>query len=159
MERVVGTDARSRGSSVTSPNARFIQWRAELSGATSSSPVVSGVTLAYLPQNNPPVVHTLNVTTQLAPAPAGAKSPAAQASTGTYSITVTDTGEAGASTVSGTASQVMNRGLNQQIQIIWAADDPDGDRLIYAVYFRGEDETQWKLLRGDFGDTTLTSGR
>ena len=33
LERVVGTDARSRGSSVTSPNARFIQWRAEFSGS------------------------------------------------------------------------------------------------------------------------------
>ena len=50
----------------------------------------------------------------------------------------------------------MNRGLNQQIQIVWTADDPDGDRLTYAIYFSGEDETQWKLLRGDFADTTLT---
>lgn len=144
------------GSSVISPNARFIQWRAEFSGATASSPVVSGVTLAYLPQNNPPVVHSLNVTTQLAPASASAKAPTTQAAAGTYSITVTDTGEAGASTVSGTASQVMNRGLNPQIQIVWTADDPDGDRLTYAIYFRGEDETQWKLLRGDFADATLT---
>jgi hypothetical protein len=144
------------GSGVTSPNARFIQWRAEFSGATSSSPVVNGVTLAYLPQNNPPVVHSLNVNTQLAPTAASAKAPTSQAAAGTYSITVTDTGEAGASTVSGTASQVMNRGLNPQIQIIWTADDPDGDRLTYAVYFRGEDETQWKRLRDDFAETTLT---
>ena len=105
------------GTSVTSPNARFVQWRAEFSGATASSPVVSGVTLAYLPQNNSPVLHTLNVTTQLAPASTSAKAPTTQAAAGTYSITVTDTGEAGASTVSGTASQVVNRGLNQQFRL------------------------------------------
>ena len=46
LERLVGTRcAIPVGSSVTSPNARFIQWRAEFSGATASSPVVSGVTL------------------------------------------------------------------------------------------------------------------
>jgi hypothetical protein len=144
------------GSAVTSPNARFIQWRAEFAGETAASPMVSGVTLAYLPQNNPPVIHSLNVTSQLAPTAAGSKTSTPQASAGTYSITVTDTGEAGASTVSGTASQMVSRGLNQQIQIVWQADDSDGDRLLYAVYFRGEDETDWKLLRSNFAETLLT---
>src|SRR5205085_8096235 len=72
-----------RGENVRSPNARFIQWRAELAGETASSPVVSGVTLAYLPQNSPPIVHSLNVTTQVAPAAAGGKVTAPQASAGT----------------------------------------------------------------------------
>jgi WD40 repeat protein len=144
------------GSSVTSPNARFIQWRAEFGGETANSPLVSGVTLAYLPQNNAPLVHSLNVMAQIAPTPASGKAAAPQPSTGTYSITVTDTGEAGASTVSGTASQMVNRGLSQQIQVVWQADDPDGDRLTYAVYFRGEDETQWKLLRDNFAESMLT---
>ena len=46
--------------------------------------------------------------------------------------------------------------LNQQIQIIWQADDPDGDRLVYSIYFRGEDENEWKLLRENFNETMLT---
>jgi hypothetical protein len=144
------------GANVRSPNARFIQWRAEFAGETANSPIVSGVTLAYLPQNSPPVVRSLNVTTQVAPAAAGGKATAPQASAGTYSITVTDTGESGPSTLSGTPSQTLNRGLNQQIQIIWQADDPDGDRLIYEISFRGEDETQWKTLRKNFTETMLT---
>ena len=97
-------------SNVASPNARFIQWRAEFAGQTASSPMVSGVTLAYLPQNNPPVVRSLNVTSQVSQATAGGKA-ATQPSAGTYSITVTDTGEAGPSTLSGTPSQTLNRGL------------------------------------------------
>ena len=144
-----------KNSNVVSPNARFIQWRAEFAGQTASSPMVSGVTLAYLPQNNPPVVRSLNVTSQVSQATAGGKA-ATQPSSGTYSITVTDTGEAGPSTLSGTPSQTVNRGLNQQIQIIWQADDPDGDRLVYSIYFRGEDENEWKLLRENFDETMLT---
>src|SRR5205085_11871152 len=77
-------------------------------------------------------------------------------SSGAYSMTVTDTGEAGATTLSGTATQSVARGVTQQNQITWAADDPDGDRLAYAVYFRGEDEKQWKLLRGNFSESSLT---
>jgi flavin-binding protein dodecin len=85
-----------------------------------------------------------------------AKAAAQQAASGTYSITVTDTGEAGPSTVSGTPSQTLTRGYTQQIQIIWTAEDPDGDKLTYSLYFRGEDESDWKLIRGNFSDTIYT---
>jgi hypothetical protein len=144
------------GSSITSPNARFVQWKAELAGTSGSSPVLTGVNLSYLPQNTPPAVKSLNVTTQVGASAAGAKSTVQPvASSGTYSITVTDTGEAGASSLSGTPTQTISRGLTQQIQISWQAEDPDGDRLLYTLYFRGEDERQWKLLRSNFGDTSM----
>ncbi len=42
----------------------------------------------------------------------------------------------------------------QQIQISWQADDPDGDRLIYSLYFRGEEEREWKLLRANMNENT-----
>ena len=38
----------------------------------------------------------------------------------------------------------------------WQADDPDGDRLVYTVYFRGEDETQWKLLKAGTHENSMT---
>jgi hypothetical protein len=94
------------------------------------------------------------VTTQVVAAPATGK-PTAQPATGTYSITVTDTPEASASTVSGTPTQMINRGMTQQIHLTWIGDDPDGDRLTYTVWFRGEDESQWKLLRTNFNENTL----
>jgi hypothetical protein len=92
--------------------------------------------------------------TQAVAAPSTAKT-AAQQSTGIYSITVTDTGEPGASSVSGTPSQTLSRGMTQQIHLTWAADDPDGDRLVYGIWFRGEDESQWKLLRSNVMESTL----
>src|SRR5262249_8951583 len=49
---------------ITSPNARYIQWKAEL----RSPSTLDGVTLAYVPQNLPPVVKSINVFTVAAPA-------------------------------------------------------------------------------------------
>jgi hypothetical protein len=139
------------GSLISSPNARYIQWRAEFSGAGNARPQLDSVAAAYLPQNTPPNVRSISVTAQ---APNAAKSPAAASSTAgaAYSITVTDSGEAPAA--AGTPSQTLARPAGQQIQVSWQADDPDGDRLIYNLYFRGEDEREWKLLRANMNENT-----
>ena len=134
---------------IASPNARFVQWRAEFSasaGAASggTSGGIDNVTAAYLPQNTPPVIRSISVAGAAAPVTAKATLPA---STSAYSVTVTDTADS-----SGTASQNISRGAGQQVQIAWQADDADGDRLIYNLYFRGEEESQWKLLHGNTTD-------
>lgn len=145
------------GSRLDCPNARFVQWRAEFTGNGSESPSLTGVTLSYLPQNNPPAVHSINVLTQIVPAGSSTKAASAQQSTAAaYTVTVTDSTDTSASTVSGTPTQTVSRGLAQQIQITWQADDPDGDKLSYSVYFRGEDEMQWKPLRTNITDNILT---
>jgi len=144
------------GGQITSPNARFIQWRARLA-AGDPEPSVANVTLAYLPQNNPPVVKSISVSAVAAAGSAAAQKPATAQlpATASYSITVTDTGETGASTLTGTAAQTLSRSSGQQMQIGWQAEDPDGDRLVYAVYFRGEDETEWKLLKDNVTESSL----
>ncbi|MDQ6758735.1 MAG: hypothetical protein M3Z32_02575 [Acidobacteriota bacterium] len=141
---------------VGSPNARYVQWRAELHGTQGASqdggPGIENVSIAYLPQNTPPNLRSISVTTQANPA-AQKPTPQGTSSTAAYSITVTDTGESSASV--GTPTQTLSRSGGSLIQITWQADDPDGDRLIYAVYFRGDDETQWKLLRGNVFENSL----
>ena len=52
-------------SKIASPNARYIQWKAEFAGAGGTTPVLDNVTVAYLPQNTPPVVKSINVMTQM----------------------------------------------------------------------------------------------
>ncbi len=47
-------------SGVSSPNARYIQWKAEFTGGTG----IDNVTIAYLPQNTPPSVRSVTVSTQ-----------------------------------------------------------------------------------------------
>ncbi len=141
------TDAQD--SLIRSPNARYIQWRASLDGPGAA---IENVSVAYLPQNNPPVIRSISVTMQ--PNSASAQKSAATSSTSAaYSITVTDTGET--STPAGTPTQTLSHGSGSQIQVTWQADDPDGDRLLYSLYFRGEDEKEWKLLRANIAENSL----
>jgi hypothetical protein len=139
-----------QNSVVRSPNARYIQWRAELNGPGA---MVENVSLAYLPQNNPPQVRSINVTTQAAGVSSAPKTVAGSSTTAAYSITVTDTGES--SVAAGTPTQALSRAAGSQIQVTWQADDPDGDRLVYALYFRGEDEKEWKLLRSNMAENSM----
>jgi hypothetical protein len=141
------------GSRIASPNARYIQWKAELAGA-GVTPVLDSVTLAYLPQNSPPVVKSINVVSQSVAASQSARA-AANSPSSAYSVTVSDTGDVNTAAAAGTSTQTLPRTASQQITVAWQAEDPDGDRLVYKVYFRGEDETQWKLLRGDTHDNSV----
>ena len=134
---------------IRSPNARFIQWKLEMRGAGDESPVVHSITAAYLPQNNAPTVRSVSVVATASktatPAVANAQS--------SFSITVTDSGEA--PTAAGTATTALSRSSGQT-QVSWQADDPEADRLIYSLYFRGDDEREWKLLRANMYENSLT---
>jgi sugar lactone lactonase YvrE len=141
-------------SRIDSPNARYIQWKAEFSGAGGVTPILDNVTLAYLPQNSPPIVRSINVTLQMAPA--SALKAIQQQSISPYTVTVTDTGEASASAPAGTPTQTLSRAAAQQITISWQAEDPDGDRLVYNLYFRADDERRWMLLKGDLHESAFT---
>ena len=132
-----------------SPFARYLSWRAELSfGAT-----VEGVTVGYLPQNNPPAVRSITALTTLQPTAAPTKGNAA---TTAYTMTVTDTGDAAPTSSTGSPTQALSRAASQQLILTWQADDPDGDKLVYQVDFRGEGEREWKPLRRNLHENTLT---
>jgi sugar lactone lactonase YvrE len=143
------------GSPLSSPNARYVQWRAEFTGSAGSTPVLDSVTLAYLPQNTPPVLRNITVTTQMG-APAG-KPPAAQAVSSSYSVTVTaDASDSGPATSAGTPTQSLARSGVRQIQVAWQAEDPDNDRLTFSLYFRGEGEREWKRIKSDLRESAYT---
>jgi len=143
-------------SPITSPNARYVQWKVEMTGAGGNTPVVDSVTLAYLPQNSPPVVRSISVISQASLVSQTGKSPGG--SSAAYSVTVSgDTANtSGDTTSTGTPTQTLTRAASQQITVSWQADDPDGDRLVYNLYFRSDDETQWMLLRSGTHDTSMT---
>jgi hypothetical protein len=112
------------------------------------------VDIPYLPQNSPPVVHSVSVTSIVGTNPGKSGTPAATASSA-YSITVTDTGEPPAATTTSSPSQSVSRLQSTQTQISWQADDPDSDKLVYSVYFRPEDGTAWQLIRSRMFENTL----
>lgn len=113
---------------IASPNARYVQWRAEFSANAGSGPALDDVSLAYLTQNSAPVVRALLVTGSSGSA---AKTPAVDA-------------------------QTIGHNAGEQVQVVWQAEDPDGDKLVYSLYFRGEEEKQWKLLRSNMTDSTYS---
>ncbi len=140
---------------VASPNARYIQWRATLGGAAGKTPVIEEVAVAYLPQNSSPLVKSINVTTQLSGA-ATVRPATPAAAAATYSITVMDTGDAAPASSAGTPTQTLTHAAPPLVQISWQAEDLDGDRLIYAIHFRGEDEREWKLLKDNVTENTVS---
>ena len=144
------------GSSIPSPNARYIQWKAEFSGASGNSPVLDGVTVAYLPQNSPPTVNNITVTAQTSAAAAQPRVSSTQSVSSSYSVTVTDTGEAATPTSSGTPTQSLTRSAVRQLVITWQAEDPDNDRLNFKLEFRGTGESDWKLIKANLRDSSLT---
>jgi len=137
---------------ITSPAARFVQWRGEwLSGSTAA---ISTVSVPFLPQNTPPTIRSITVTSIIGTN--AAKSAANTSSTSSaYSVTVTDTGEAPAASSSSSGSQVASRLQTTQTQISWQADDPEGDKLVYSLYFRPEEATQWQLVRSRMMENTI----
>ena len=65
-----------------------------MTGTGGATPVLNSVTLAYLPQNSPPVVKSINVISQAAPTPQAAQA-VRRISSAAYSVTVSgDSGDA-----------------------------------------------------------------
>jgi hypothetical protein len=138
---------------ISSPPARFIQWSAELAGGGEQELAIDSVAVNYLPQNNRPIVRGITVTPQWTAV--AQKTTAAQApQPASYSITVTDTGEASTATSTGTPTHAITRSGTPQMMIAWQADDPDGDKLVYSLWFRGEEEKQWKLVKDQLTENT-----
>ena len=136
-----------------SPAARFVQWRAEWSASASAA--ISTVDIPYLPQNGPPAVRSITVTSVLSSNPLKSGTTTNNSSSAAYSVTVTDTGEAPAASSASSATQSVSRLQTTQTQVSWQADDPDGDRLVYSLYFRAEDETTWHLIRSRMFENSL----
>ena len=149
------------GGRIVSPNARYLQWKAEfIPGASAAlrSTDLERVTVAYLPQNSAPTVRSLKVSSQLKASSAtgtAATQAAAAASSSAYSITVSATGESDASGPAGSTIASTSRLVEPVVQCTWEADDPDGDTLLYKLAYRGEDESIWKTIETEIRETTF----
>jgi len=137
------------GSSAECPPARFAQWKAVIHDGRSGDGV-SWVSLAYLPRNVAPVIDAIAV-----------QDPGVRA----QANTIIQTGQQ--PSVNLRQPQTSNppgivvmqsspvrfeqppQGFREKgyQSVLWSAHDDNDDDLRFSVYFRGENETDWKLLK------------
>ena len=121
------------------PPARFIQWKAVLhAGATA--PSVDSVLLNYLPKNVAPdfddVTVQVGVRYQALPKPAGVPDTSASTS---------------GTTIRFDAPPPSTRDRDS-IGVKWTVRDDNDDQMVYSVYYRGDGETRWLLLKENLTD-------
>ncbi len=134
-----------RDAEVQAPPARFVQWKAVLRPGNPAAHIDS-VTLNYLPKNVAPEVDDLVVQV-------GARFQPTIKSSGPepVNVNVNVPGTPAAPTQRFEAPPAALRDRDS-IAVRWAAHDDNDDELVYALYYRGDGETRWKLLKDDLTD-------
>jgi hypothetical protein len=117
------------------PAARFVQWKAVLHSGTTA-PRVESVLLNYLPKNVAPEIDEVAVQP-------GYRYPLAVRGTGTEAQT------GGQSRFEVLPTPVRD---HNSIGVRWTAHDDNDDQLVYSVYYRGDNESRWLLLKSDLSD-------
>jgi hypothetical protein len=142
-------------SSITSPKARYLQWRAVLTGR-GDGPVLTSVAAAYLQRNLRPQVRSITVH------PPGIvfQKPFSTGDPELAGFEDQSTPErklaAAAGSQPGVSSGLGRRTYQKGLQtLVWKADDENDDELVYDVLFRREGETAWKTLRKAMTDSIL----
>ena len=138
----------SSGDPIVSPKARYLQWRAALSSAGGTAgPVLTAVSAAYLPRNSRPdvksiTVHDPGVVFQR-PFPTGETVELAG-----YESTPAD-GRPGIGPAKNGLQPAQGRKLYEKgLQTFaWSASNPDSDTLRYDVFYRRNEDTDWKVLK------------
>ena len=148
--------ANADGSPIRSPKARYLQWRAILTGS-NATPVVTSVTAAYLQRNLRPQVRSVTIH------PPGIvfQKPFSTGDPELAGFEDQSTPDrklaAQASAQTGGSSPTLGRRTYQKgLQtLVWRADDENEDDLVYDVLYRREGESSWKTLRKAVNDTIL----
>ncbi len=137
------------GTQIEAPAARFLQWKAVIHDGRPGDGI-DWVSVAYLPKNVAPLVdgiaiqdpgvrvQTPAVITGQA-ATVALRQPSGPTPVGTIVTTTT------------TKFDQPPQGIAQKgyASVLWSAHDDNDDELRYAVYFRGENQRDWLLLKDD----------
>jgi outer membrane protein assembly factor BamB len=140
----------SKPSAVQAPAARFAQWKAVIHDGRPGDGI-EWVSLAYLPRNVAPVidgiavqdpgvrVQSVNVMQSGQQPSVTLKTPPAPNPTG---VVISQSS-------SSPRFEQPPQGFAQKgfLSVLWSAHDDNDDELRYSVFYRGEGETQWKLMK------------
>jgi len=147
------------GQKVEAPAARFAQWKAVLRSG-SPSPVISWISLSYLPKNVAPQIDGIAVQDPgirvqgqglSGNIGGGNQGSARLRQPEVFGATQTNTGfnpggqpDRTSSRFDSPGAGVIQKGFQS---VLWSSHDDNDDELLYRIYFRGENEKEWKLLK------------
>ncbi len=135
-----------KGAQIESPKAKYLQWRAVLktSGAT-----LSEVNVAFIARNIAPEVLSITVL----PTNVGlAANPPMQIDPN-IELTGLDPAAFGIPVVAVPPRRVYQRGATA---LQWTAEDRNGDKVVYDLYYKEVGDAAYKLLRGDLTDNFIS---
>jgi hypothetical protein len=146
------------GSPISSPKARYLQWRAALSGTARDAPVLTSVTAAYLQRNLRPEVRSVTVHPPgivfQKPYSTGDPDLAGFDNQSTPDRRLTQAAQN--ATQGSSATSLGRRTYQKGLQTLaWRAEDENGDELAYEVRYRREGDASWKVLRADVQEPIL----
>ena len=121
------------------PAARYAQWKAVLHTG-SPAPLVDSVALNYLPKNVAPVIDDVSVQVgvKYQPLPrisGGSLSSDSSSSSGSHFETPTPSSHD-----------------RDSIGVKWNVHDENDDQLVYSIYYRGDGQKRWLLLKDNITD-------
>ena len=127
-------------SKIDAPPARFLQWKAVLH-AGKAAPTVDTVLVNYLPRNVAPALDDVSVQIGVRYQP--------QPKAPNLDIPVSNNGGPPPPHFDPPAPTVRDP---DSIGVKWTAHDDNDDQLSYALYYRGDGETRWLLLKDNLTD-------
>jgi len=134
-----------KGAQIASPKARFVQWKATFTAAGSS---LTEVSLAFAARNLAPEVTAINVL----PTNVGLAANPPQQIDPNIELAGMDPIDFGLPSAAVPPRKLYQRGA---ISLQWNAEDRNGDKLVYDVFYREISESAWKLLKGDAVDNFI----
>ncbi|HET6862855.1 MAG TPA: hypothetical protein VFH91_07395 [Pyrinomonadaceae bacterium] len=136
------------GNQISSPRARFIQWRTVVRSGAGSPTWLEDVSVAYLPRNVAPEVLTITAL----PIGVGLQQIAQVAIDPNVESSGLDP------SVFGPVAQVPPRRFYQRgaRSFQWQAEDRNGDTLEYSIYYRPFNEQTFRLLKDKLRDNFFT---
>jgi sugar lactone lactonase YvrE len=129
------------------PPARFVQWRAVLHPGTPAA-TLDSVLVNYLPKNVPPDVEDVFVQ----PGAKFATQPKQADQGGPINV-----GPAPGGFIQTRFESTPTATRDKDyIAVRWVAHDDNDDNLVYSVFYRGDTESRWKLLKDNLTDKYYT---
>jgi WD40 repeat protein len=138
------------GSAMEAPSARFFQWKAVIHDGRPGDGI-NWVSLAYLPRNVAPVVDAIVLEEPGVRAQGNTIISTGQAPNAILKMPPTPNtpGIFIAQTTAPPRFEQPPQGFREKgyQSVLWSAHDDNDDDLHYSVYYRGENEHEWKLLK------------